>query len=129
MGELLSPQSVAVDGSVSATPSGPSDTEDASSLDVAFTGGLTQTLTKNNQEVVAGSSVKIYDYDVGFMFDYDNDPDSTPDVFVADGNHSGRFYILANRVVTEYVDCGDAASGTLDLEAMGLQDTEMVVLD
>jgi|GEM_PF-1595250 len=95
--------------------------------DTPFSGGVDQTLTRNNQEVVSGSGSKIYDYDVGFTFDYDNDPDSTPDVFIADGNHSANFYILANRVVSEYVDCGDAASGTLDLATMGLDDTEMVV--
>jgi type IV pilus assembly protein PilY1 len=82
-----------------------------------FSGGVTQQLTTHNNP--------IYDYDVGFVWDYDHDPNHTPDVMIADGNQSGTFYIFANRVINQYVDCGDVASGTIDLGA--LSNSEMVV--
>ncbi len=65
------------------------------------------------------------DFDVGFVFDYDNDPSHTPDVMIADGNHSSSFWVLANRVVAQYVPCGEVASGTIDLGS--LANNEMVV--
>jgi len=83
----------------------------------AFSGGSTQTLTTQNNPT--------YDFDVGFVFNYDNDPDHTPDVMIADGNHTASFYVLANRTVTSYVPCGDVASGVLVLGS--LSTTEMVV--
>lgn len=84
--------------------------------DQPFT-SATQNLTTYNNPT--------YDFDVGFVFNYDNDPDSTPDVMIADGNHTASFYVFANRTVTEYVSCGDVNSGVLDLGA--LADDEMVV--
>lgn len=65
------------------------------------------------------------DFDVGFVFDYDKDPNGTPDVMLADGNHTSSFYVFANRVVSQYVECGDVASGTIDLGA--LAGSELVV--
>ena len=85
--------------------------------DTPFTGTFTQQLTAH--------TAALYDFDVGFVFNYDNDPDGTPDVMIADGNHSASFYVLANRVVSTYVECGDVASGILDLGS--LVDEEMVV--
>ncbi|MBK9036125.1 MAG: VCBS repeat-containing protein [Myxococcales bacterium] len=67
----------------------------------------------------------LIDYDVGFMFDYDHDPSGTMDLMIADGNHTGSFFIQANRVAASYVECGTAASGVVDLGA--LSSTEMVV--
>ena len=67
----------------------------------------------------------LYDFDVGFSFDYDHDPLRTRDVMVADGNHSASFFVLANRYVPQYVDCGTVTSGVIDLG--NLQSTEMVV--
>ncbi len=66
-----------------------------------------------------------YDFDVGFVFNYDHDPSNTPDVMIADGNHTSSFYVFANRMVSQYVPCGEVASGTIDLGA--LQNSEMVV--
>ncbi|HVV87689.1 MAG TPA: FG-GAP-like repeat-containing protein [Kofleriaceae bacterium] len=67
----------------------------------------------------------MYDYDVGFSFDYDHDPQHTRDVMIADGNHTANFYVLANRFVPQYVGCGTVTSGIIDLGP--LQNTEMVV--
>ena len=67
----------------------------------------------------------MYDFDVGFVFDYDHDPQRTRDVMMADGNHTANFYVLANRFVPQFVACGTVASGTIDLG--NLQSTEMVV--
>ncbi len=78
-----------------------------------FSGGVTQQLTD------------ILDYDVSFIFNYDNDPANTPDVMVADGNHTSSFYVLANRVVNQFVECGEAASGVIPLN--DLESSEMVV--
>ncbi|MCE9575452.1 MAG: FG-GAP-like repeat-containing protein [Deltaproteobacteria bacterium] len=83
-----------------------------------FSSGATKNLTAHND-------LTNYDYDVGFVFNYDHDPSNTPDVMIADGNHTANFYVLANRVVTKYVDCGDVASGTIDLGT--LASSEMVV--
>lgn len=85
--------------------------------DAPFSAGKTQTLTTYNNPT--------YDFDVGFVFNYDNDPDNTPDVMIADGNHTASFYVFANRTVQQYVQCGDVNSGVLDLGA--LSDVEMVV--
>jgi hypothetical protein len=70
-------------------------------------------------------STSLIDYDVGFLFNYDHDPNNTMDVMIADGNHTGSFFIQANRVATSFVACGDAASGTINLGA--LASSEMVV--
>ncbi len=67
----------------------------------------------------AGQSI---DYDVGFSFDYDKDPDHTPDVLLADGNTTGAYYVLADRVSTNYVNCGDVASGVVDLGTLASSD-------
>ncbi len=81
-----------------------------------FTGAGTQLTSPGNPTI---------DFDVGFVFDYDKDPSGTPDVMLADGNHTSSFYVFANRVVSQYVECGDVASGTIDLGS--LDDSELVV--
>ncbi|HUQ02359.1 MAG TPA: FG-GAP-like repeat-containing protein [Kofleriaceae bacterium] len=63
------------------------------------------------------------DFDVGFVFNYDHDPSNTPDMMIADGNHSSSFYVFANRVVSQYVACGDVASGTIPLGALAGSET------
>ena len=75
--------------------------------------------------VLTTTNSPTFDFDVGFVFNYDHDPSSTPDVMIADGNHTASFYVLANRVVQQYVPCGEVASGTIDLGP--LADSEMVV--
>ncbi|MCW5801960.1 MAG: VCBS repeat-containing protein [Deltaproteobacteria bacterium] len=65
------------------------------------------------------------DFDIGFIFDYDRDPAHTPDVMIADGNDAAKYYVLANRVSVKYVQCGDAASGVIDLGSLTNQ--ELVV--
>ncbi len=65
------------------------------------------------------------DFDVGFVFNYDNDPWNTPDVMIADGNDSTKYFVFANRAVDKYVACGDAFSGLFDLGS--LDNAEMVV--
>ncbi len=82
-----------------------------------FSAGVTQQLTTHNNPT--------YDYDVGFVFDYDNDPNHTPDIMGADGNQTGNFYVFANRVVNQFVTCGDVQSGVIDLGP--LDNSEMVV--
>jgi hypothetical protein len=83
-----------------------------------FSDGVTRQLTSFDYPA-------LYDFDVGFVFDYDHDPSNTPDIMIADGNHTGSFYVFANRVVNTYVECGDVASGIVDLG--DLAETEMVV--
>jgi hypothetical protein len=65
------------------------------------------------------------DLDLGFVFDYDRDPQSTPDFVMADGNNSGAYYVFANRVVPEYVDCGYVTSDIIDIGAVA--DLEMTI--
>jgi hypothetical protein len=61
------------------------------------------------------------DFDAGFGFDYDNDPDKTQDFMFADGNGAG-YSVFANRVQNTYVACGDVISGTLDLGSLSSAD-------
>jgi type IV pilus assembly protein PilY1 len=82
-----------------------------------FSDGLTAQLTTRGAPVD--------DYDVGVLFDYDRDPTGSPDMMVADGNDTNGFYVIADRVATNYVDCGEAASGIIDIGA--LDDDEMVI--
>jgi hypothetical protein len=82
-----------------------------------FSGGIKQQITFRGSPNT--------DYDVGFIFDYDRDPTGSPDLMVADGNDSAGYYVIADRQSTTYVDCGDTASGVIDLGA--LLTSEMVV--
>lgn len=82
-----------------------------------FSGGVKQQITFRGSPNT--------DYDVGFVFDYDRDPTRSPDLMVADGNDSAGYYVIADRQSITYVDCGDAASGIMDLGS--LLSTEMVV--
>jgi type IV pilus assembly protein PilY1 len=88
-----------------------------------FTGGVSQMLSKHQDPHTTGA---LWDFDLGFVFNYDNDPDNTPDLMMADGNHSATFFVFANRVISEYVACGEVASGVIDLTPLGLANTEMV---
>ena len=81
--------------------------------DTPFSGGRTQVLSES-----------FSDFDTGFVFDYDNDPDHTLDMMLADGNGAG-YSTFANRFNATYVDCGDVQSGVLDLGP--LEGDEMVV--
>jgi hypothetical protein len=78
-----------------------------------FSDGVTQILTES-----------FSDFDTGFLFNYDNDPDASMDLMLADGNGAG-YATFANRVLATFVACGDVASGILDLG--DLDDEEMVV--
>lgn len=76
-------------------------------------------------QLTSHDDTNLPDFDVGFPFDYDHDPNNTVDLMIADGNHSTRFYIQANRTVAQYVTCGEVASGLIDLGP--LASSEMVV--
>jgi len=89
-----------------------------------FAAGFTTQLSEYNV-AVPGTGVKLTDYDVGVGLDYDHDPDHTTDALIADGNNSGQYLLFANRVVANYVACGDVGSGVLDLGAQAT--AEMVV--
>jgi type IV pilus assembly protein PilY1 len=65
------------------------------------------------------------DFDVGFVFDYDHDPNNSPDLMIADGNHSASFFVLANRAVAQYAACGYVESSVLPLG--NLANSELVV--
>ena len=69
--------------------------------------------------------VPLNDLDTGVAIDYDQDPDGTTDFIVADGNHSGTFFVYANRVQEQYVECGEVDSGVIDIGDQ--QDEDMVV--
>jgi type IV pilus assembly protein PilY1 len=80
-----------------------------------FSGGISQLLSEHEPHG-AGSC---YDLDLGVVLDYDHDPDGTPDFIVADGNNAGAFFVFANRTVPTYVECGEVASGILDVGDAG----------
>jgi len=57
---------------------------------------------------------KFGDFDIGFMINYDNDPDGTRDMVLTNGNNSGEFFLFPNRSTPSLVSpCGSVASGTL----------------
>ncbi len=92
-----------------------------------FSGGPTQQLTNHVSAPDSHVAGALYDYDTGFLFDYDHDPDSTLDVMIADGNNANTFYVFANRKLAQYVNCGTVASGVLDLGP--LASVEMTVTE
>ncbi|HEU0029744.1 MAG TPA: hypothetical protein VFQ53_03855 [Kofleriaceae bacterium] len=85
-----------------------------------FSGGVTSQLTYRGT-----STGQVDDFDFGFVIDYDRDPNSTPDVLVANGNQTTGYFMVANRISSIFVNCGDAISGVIDLGS--LSSTEMVV--
>lgn len=67
---------------------------------------------------VAAEGSVTADFDVGFMLDYDHDPQRTKDMVFTDGNNSSSFYVFPNRATpATYAPCGDIASGTLPYSA------------
>jgi len=90
-----------------------------------WTNNGTSTPFSDAPQQLTYNSASTYDFDVGFHFDYDHDPQASQDIMLADGNHTGNFYILANRNLPQYVACGTVTSGVIDLGA--LAGTEMVV--
>lgn len=65
------------------------------------------------------------DSDTAFWFDYDQDPDHTPDLCVAEGSEAVKVGIFANRVQTTYVQCGDVFSDPVPLG--NLANTDIVI--
>ena len=61
------------------------------------------------------------DFDIGFMLDYDHDPDTTKDMVLTNGNNTSEFYVFANRSSpTTFAPCGNVISGTLPTPASEL---------
>lgn len=61
------------------------------------------------------------DFDIGFMINYDNDPDGTEDMVLTNGNNTGEFFLFPNRATPSQVSpCGSIASGTLPTPASEL---------
>ena len=84
-----------------------------------FSGGVTKTLTTYGNPG--------FDFDLGFVLDYDHDPQATPDFVILDGNNSANYYLFPNRVVDQFVDCGTVASDTVDIGSLAT--TEMTITD
>src|SRR5690606_18158866 len=83
-----------------------------------FSGGVTQRLVRHGDPYE--------DLDLGVTIQYDNDPYGTPDVLAADGNHAAGYLVLANRVLDQFVACGETASGVIDL-GEALAERELVI--
>ncbi len=85
------------------------------------------TTNVTNSEVLAGlaQSNGQIDSDTAFWFDYDQDPDHTPDLCIADGSEAVKVGIFANRVQTTYVQCGDVYSDPIPLG--NLANTDIVI--
>ncbi len=63
----------------------------------------------------------VTDFDVGFMIDYDNDPQRTRDMALTNGNNTADFFLFPNRATPAQVSpCGSVASGTLPTPASEL---------
>jgi hypothetical protein len=85
-----------------------------------FGDGLTEQLTFKGTV-----APQVDDFDVGIVFDYDNDPRATPDIMVANGNDANGYNVIADRISALFVDCGEVVSGEIDLGS--LSDDEIVV--
>jgi hypothetical protein len=70
-------------------------------------GNFTPKLIYNGQT----QSPRVYDFDLGATFDYDNDGDI--DFIIADGNHTQNYYIFTNAIAPVYNLQGTAVSKNL----------------
>jgi hypothetical protein len=69
----------------------------------------------------AASPPTFGDFDIGFMFDYDHDPQRTKDMALTNGNDTSQFYLFPNRASqSTYAACGTVVSGTLPTPASEL---------
>ena len=80
--------------------------------------------TKTYTQQIAANPTPETDWDMGFAIDYDNDPQHTPDMMLANGN-GGHYDFYADRVANTYVPCGTVTSGVIDLGS--LANSEIVV--
>ena len=85
------------------------------------------TTNVTNSQILSGlaQSNGDIDSDTAFWFDYDQDPDHTPDLCIADGSEAVKVGIFANRVQTTYVQCGDVYSDPVPLG--NLANTDIVI--
>ncbi len=61
------------------------------------------------------------DFDIGFMLDYDHDPQRTKDMVLTNGNNTNEFYVFPNRAnPATYAACGTVVSGTLPVPSSEL---------
>ena len=73
--------------------------------------------TKTYTQQIAANPTPETDWDMGFAIDYDNDPQHTPDMMLANGN-GGHYDFYADRVANTYVPCGTVTSGVIDLGSL-----------
>jgi hypothetical protein len=85
-----------------------------------FSSGATTQLSSHQDPHDAGA---LFDYDAGLALDYDHDPQRTTDFMMVDGNHSGTFFVFANRPQPSgFVKCGFVTSSTLDIGALAAEE-------
>ena len=88
-----------------------------------FALGPTMTLTTHQEPHSPG---RLFDFDLGFVIDYDHDPSATADFLIADGNHSGTYYLFANRVDQNYVDIGSVSSNVITATTPATEEATIV---
>jgi hypothetical protein len=93
-----------------------------------FTGVTPQVISTHDDSLGTSHSVagQRYDFDLGWTMDYDQDPDHTPDVVVADGNQSSTFFLLPIRMSSSYNACGTVTSDAVPLDS-SLSGTELTI--
>jgi type IV pilus assembly protein PilY1 len=93
-----------------------------------FTGVTPQVLSTHDDAPSSSHSVagQRFDFDEGWVMDYDNDPDHTPDAVVADGNQSATFFLLPIRMSSSYNACGTVTSDAVALDS-SLEDAELTI--
>lgn len=83
--------------------------------------GATTAACNPNPTTKVSESTLVNDFDVGFMLDYDNDPQRTRDMALTNGNNTADFFLFPNRATPAQVSpCGSVASGTLPTPASEL---------
>lgn len=72
------------------------------------------------------SGSPLTDADFALALDYDNDPDSTVDLLMADGSSASSYLLVANRPSsTNFVECGEVISSVIDTSS--LPDEQLVI--
>ncbi|MDX2092115.1 MAG: PilC/PilY family type IV pilus protein [Kofleriaceae bacterium] len=77
---------------------------------------LSESCGSTSCKVPTASPPQFGDFDMGFMLDYDRDPDRTLDMVLTNGNDTNEAYIFPNRSTPSRIAaCGEVASGTLPM--------------
>src|SRR5690606_14612634 len=93
----------------------------SSSCNPEPTSKMSESSGNPNVTDTSSSPPEFGDFDIGFMINYDNDPDGTKDMVLTNGNNTGELFLFPHRASPSKVSpCGSVASGLLPTPASEL---------